>query len=136
MQQPPDQERPPAIPLPGSETPAAEAADQPTVPQPPVAQPDQPSAAEPTQTPAASLPTAPAAPPAPPPEVGTPPVESGLTLPEPVFTPFSLTVGDGFKFGCGLAMSLTIALLIGLLLISLVLLAASLVGLSPLPVGR
>ena len=56
-------------------------------------------------------------------------------LPEPVFTPFSLTVGDGFKFGCGFTMALTIAVLIGLLALSLVFLLASLVG-APLPVGR
>jgi hypothetical protein len=61
--------------------------------------------------------------------------ERADALPEPVFTPFSLTVGDGFKFGCGLSMALTIVLLIGLLLVSLVLLAASLVG-APVPFGR
>jgi hypothetical protein len=49
-------------------------------------------------------------------------------LPEPVFTPFSLTVGDGFKFGCGFMMALAIALLILLLIFSLFALAASLVG--------
>jgi hypothetical protein len=55
-------------------------------------------------------------------------------LPEPVFTPFSLTVGDGFKFGCGFTMALTIAVLIGLLALSLVVLLANLVG-APIP-GR
>ncbi len=56
-------------------------------------------------------------------------------LPEPVFTPFSLTVGDGFKFGCGFMMALAIALLILLLMVSLFSLAASLIGV-PLPGGR
>jgi hypothetical protein len=56
-------------------------------------------------------------------------------LPEPVFTPFSLTVGDGFKFGCGFTMALVIAGLIGLLAFSLIFLLASLVG-APLPIGR
>ena len=56
-------------------------------------------------------------------------------LPEPVFTPFSLTVGDGFKFGCGFMMALAIALLILLLIFSLFALAASLVGV-PLPGTR
>ena len=55
-------------------------------------------------------------------------------LPEPVFTPFSLTVGDGFKFGCGFTMALTIGVLIGLLALSLVVLLANLVG-APIP-GR
>jgi hypothetical protein len=57
------------------------------------------------------------------------------TLPEPVFTPFSLTVGDGFKFGCGFTMAAVIAGLIGLLAFSLIFLLASLVG-APLPIGR
>lgn len=58
------------------------------------------------------------------------------TLPlDPVFSPFSLTVGDGFKFGCGFLMALTIASLIGFLVLSLILLIASLVG-APLPIGR
>ena len=56
-------------------------------------------------------------------------------LPEPVFTPFSLTVGDGFKFGCGFTMAVAIASLIGLLIISLFFLAASLAGI-PLPGSR
>ena len=57
------------------------------------------------------------------------------TLPEPVFTPFSLTVGDGFKFGCGFMMALAIAILILLLIFSLFALVASLVGV-PLPGTR
>jgi hypothetical protein len=56
-------------------------------------------------------------------------------IPEPVFTPFSLTVGDGFKFGCGLMMAVGIATLIGLLAFSIVWLAASIVGVAP-PIGR
>jgi len=62
-------------------------------------------------------------------------IEDAAALPEPVFTPFSLTVGDGFKFGCGFMMALSIALLILLLIISLFFLAASLVGV-PLPGSR
>lgn len=50
--------------------------------------------------------------------------------PQPVFTPFSLTVGDGFKFGCGLSMALGIAALMGLLLFLIVALAASLAGVA------
>ena len=53
-------------------------------------------------------------------------------LPEPVFTPFSLTVGDGFKFGCGFMMAATIALLIALLVAAVVVLAASILNV-PLP---
>ena len=64
-------------------------------------------------------------------EAPAPPADEP-TLPEPVFTPFSLTVGDGFKFGCGFMMALAIAILILLLIFSLFALAASLVGV-PLP---
>ena len=56
------------------------------------------------------------------------PPDDAVELPEPVFTPFSLTVGDGFKFGCGFTMALAIAALILLLILSLFFLAASLVG--------
>lgn len=56
-------------------------------------------------------------------------------LPAMLYPPLSLTVGDGFKFGCGFAMALAIALLIGLLLLSLAALAASLAGV-PLSFGR
>src|SRR5436190_20371369 len=94
----------------------------------------------PQEPPPASTPTtveptvaapAPAVEPAPSPS----PQDDAEVLPEPVFTPFSLTVGDGFKFGCGFTMALVIAGLIGLLALSLVLLLASLVG-APIPVGR
>lgn len=47
---------------------------------------------------------------------------------QPVFTPFSLTVGDGFKFGCGFSIALGTAMLIGLLLLLIVTLAANLAG--------
>jgi hypothetical protein len=56
------------------------------------------------------------------------PPDDAVALPEPVYTPFSLTVGDGFKFGCGFTMALAIAALILLLILSLFFLAASLVG--------
>ncbi|MCC7105236.1 MAG: hypothetical protein IT307_08850 [Chloroflexi bacterium] len=45
-----------------------------------------------------------------------------------VFMPFSLTVGDGFKFGCGLSIALGTALLIGVLTLLIITLAGSLAG--------
>ena len=81
---------------------------------------------EPTQTQAPSEP-------APVPERRTPPEEA--IIPEPVFTPFSLTVGDGFKFGCGLMMAVAIATLIAMLALSIFWLAASIIGVAP-PFGR
>ena len=56
-------------------------------------------------------------------------------IPEPVFTPFSLTVGDGFKFGCGFTMAVAIAVMIVLLALSIIWLAATVVGVTP-PFGR
>jgi hypothetical protein len=96
---------------------------QPQTPQPPQT-PQQPQPEEPSPTPTE-------------PTGWEPPSRTSdeAVLPEPVFTPFSLTVGDGFKFGCGFTMALVIAGLIGLLALSLVFLLASLVG-APIPVGR
>jgi hypothetical protein len=81
---------------------------------------------EPTQTQAPSEPD-------PVVERRAPPEEA--VIPEPVFTPFSLTVGDGFKFGCGLMMAVAIAALIAILAFSIFWLAASIVGVAP-PLGR
>ena len=63
------------------------------------------------------------------------PIDEAVPLPEPVFTPFSLTVGDGFKFGCGFTMALAIAALILMLMLSFFFLAASLLGI-PVPGSR
>lgn len=106
----------------------------------------EPPAQEPQQAPAQPQPAQPVE--QPPPSVAAPaptdqdtvvappaPGRAVDELPEPVFTPFSLTVGDGFKFGCGLTMALFIALLILVLFATVVYLAASLVG-APLPLGR
>jgi hypothetical protein len=45
-----------------------------------------------------------------------------------------ISVGDGFKFGCGFLLAVAIALLVGVLALSLGFLLASLLGI-PLPVG-
>ncbi len=42
-----------------------------------------------------------------------------------------ISVGDGFKFGCGFMMSAGIALLVGFLALSVGLLIASLIGVAP-----
>ncbi|MBI4495088.1 MAG: hypothetical protein HY690_20120 [Chloroflexi bacterium] len=68
-------------------------------------------------------------------------VDPGLMAQPPSFeqpaayVSLGLTVGDGFKFGCGLVLAFAIAALVGLLLASLVFLAASLIGV-PVPLGR
>ena len=106
----------------------------------------EPSAQEPQPTPAEPQPTRPVEQPAPPGAAPGPSDQDTVVapaapdrlvedLPEPVFTPFSLTVGDGFKFGCGLTMALFIALLILFLFATVLYLAATLVGV-PLPLGR
>jgi len=52
----------------------------------------------------------------------------------PTISELRLTVGDGFKFGCGLMMAVGIALLAGLLALSIGFLLASLLGI-PLPIA-
>lgn len=51
------------------------------------------------------------------------------------YVSLGLTVGDGFKFGCGLALALTLAGLCVFVLLSALFLAASVVGV-PVPLGR
>jgi hypothetical protein len=48
--------------------------------------------------------------------------------------PLSLSVGDGFKFGCGFIMAAAIGLLLALLALALGFLLASLLGV-PLPIA-
>jgi hypothetical protein len=53
---------------------------------------------------------------------------------ETVFMPLTLTVGSGFKFGCGFLLAVAFATLALFLLLSVIFFVASLMGL-PLPIA-
>lgn len=55
--------------------------------------------------------------------------------PPVAYVSLGLTVGDGFKFGCGLVMAVAIATVGLVVLASVVFLIASLIGL-PVPIGQ
>ena len=59
----------------------------------------------------------------------TPPQESVL------YVPLAVTVGDGFKFGCGFFMALVMAMLLGFVLVAALFALSSFMGIN-LPVGR
>jgi hypothetical protein len=54
---------------------------------------------------------------------------------ETVFVPRSVTIGDGFKFGCGFFLALVLAMLIGFVLLAALFVLTSLFGLN-LPITR
>ena len=56
--------------------------------------------------------------------------------PEVTFVPMSVTIGDGFKFGCGFFMAFVLAMLVGFVLLAALFALNSLVGLNLLPFGR
>ena len=49
----------------------------------------------------------------------------------PARNPVSLSVGDGFKFGCGFVLALAISVLAGVVLLSLLVLLAVVMGADP-----
>ena len=55
--------------------------------------------------------------------------------PEVTFVPMAVTVGDGFKFGCGFFMAFVLAMLIGFVLVAALFALNGLIGLN-LPLGR
>jgi hypothetical protein len=55
--------------------------------------------------------------------------------PQPVYVPLAVTVGDGFKFGCGFFLALVLAMLIGFVLFAALFVLTSLFGLN-LPITR
>jgi hypothetical protein len=63
----------------------------------------------------------------------------GLAAPQPavetVYVPLAITVGDGFKFGCGFFLALVLAMLVGFVLVSALFVLTSLFGVS-LPLTR
>lgn len=66
---------------------------------------------------------------------GEAPPVAGPTKEVETYVPYSLSVGDGFKFGCGFLMAVAIAGLLLFLLSALAFLVSSLVGLN-IPVSR
>jgi hypothetical protein len=56
--------------------------------------------------------------------------------PEVTFVPMAVTVGDGFKFGCGFFMAFVLAMLVGFVLLAALFALNSLIGLNLLPFGR
>jgi len=99
------------------------------------------------------LPPQPTSPPpqAPPPEPVPEPVEDGevvAPIEQPpvaeavsasredvVYVPLAITIGDGFKFGCGFFLAFVIAGLVGFVLLATLFLLTSLFGLN-LPITR
>jgi hypothetical protein len=58
------------------------------------------------------------------------PLEQQIT-----FVPLAVSVGDGFKFGCGFFLALVLAMLIGFVLLAALFVLTSLFGLN-LPISR
>jgi hypothetical protein len=77
------------------------------------------------------------------PALATPALESVAVLAQPaitqeretVFVPMSVTIGDGFKFGCGFFLALVLAMLVGFVLLAALFALTSFFGLN-LPITR
>ncbi len=54
---------------------------------------------------------------------------------ETVFVPMSVTIGDGFKFGCGFFLAFVLVMLIGFVLFAALFVLTNLFGLN-LPISR
>ena len=52
-----------------------------------------------------------------------------------LFVPLAVSIGDGFKFGCGFFLAMVLALLVGFVLLALLFVVTSLFGLN-LPMSR
>ena len=52
-----------------------------------------------------------------------------------MFVPLAVSIGDGFKFGCGFFLAMVVAALVGLVLLGLVFVLTGLFGLN-LPLTR
>ena len=83
-----------------------------------------------------------------PPAGESPPPPSGAeSLPPPVvravtpgerevlYVPLAVSVGDGFKFGCGFFLALVLAMLVGFVLLAALFAMTSIAGVN-LPIGR
>lgn len=73
--------------------------------------------------------------PAPPQEARAAPVETHQESDSILYVPLAVTVGDGFKFGCGFFLAAVMAMLVGFVLIAALFVLTSLTGVT-LPVGR
>jgi hypothetical protein len=54
---------------------------------------------------------------------------------EVLFVPLAVSIGDGFKFGCGFFLAMVLALLVGFVLMAVLFVVTSLFGLN-LPISR
>ncbi len=52
-----------------------------------------------------------------------------------MFVPLAVSIGDGFKFGCGFFMAMVLAALLGFVVLALLFVVTSLLGLN-LPITR
>ena len=52
-----------------------------------------------------------------------------------LFVPLAVSIGDGFKFGCGFFLAMVLALLVGFVLLTVLFVLSSLFGLT-LPIAR
>jgi hypothetical protein len=55
--------------------------------------------------------------------------------PQTLYVPLAVTIGDGFKFGCGFFLALVLAMLVGFVLLAALFVLTSLFGLN-LPLTR
>ena len=58
-----------------------------------------------------------------------------LMQPHTTYVPLAVTVGDGFKFGCGFFLALVLAMLVGFVLLAALFVLTTLFGLN-LPITR
>jgi hypothetical protein len=54
---------------------------------------------------------------------------------EVTYVPLAVTIGDGFKFGCGFFLALVVAMLVGFVLLAALFVITGLFGVN-LPIGR
>jgi cytosine/uracil/thiamine/allantoin permease len=96
-----------------------------------------PSSSPPTPDLASPPPTTPEVEPSPNGEANTSPSAdlAAAVRPEVTFVPMAVTVGDGFKFGCGFFMAFVLTMLIGFVLLAALFALNGLIGLN-LPLGR
>ena len=69
------------------------------------------------------------------PVVSPAPAPAPPAEPQVTYVPMSVTIGDGFKFGCGFFLAGVVALLVGFVLLAALFVLTGLFGLS-LPIGR
>jgi hypothetical protein len=64
-----------------------------------------------------------------------PPILTEPANPAVTYVPLAITIGDGFKFGCGFFLAATVAALIAVVLLAALFLVTTLFGLN-LPITR